>query len=278
MSRRFAESPEFNRLLRGDESASLTRLAFELARDAYPRLETQSYLDRIESLAARVRERCPEGAGVRHLIGQVNWVLFVEEGYKGNVADYDDPRNSYLNEVIDRRLGIPITLSVLYMAIAEAIGLELAGVNLPAHFMVRVGSGDTTRFIDPYHGGELLDREGCHRRLESITGSRVELTEDQFARCPTSAIVARMLHNLKSTYLRQMRFTEALPVLHRLAALEPRDGAELRDLGLCAIRAERPGEAVEALETYLALEPKGPGRREIQELLEVARSALARWN
>ena len=161
----FAESPEFQRLLRGDPEADLVRIALEIARDAYPELDPEPYIARIEDLAARARDRCASVDRPRQVLGQINWVLFVEEGFHGNTDNYHDPRNSYLNEVIDLKTGIPITLSLLYWRLAERLGLSVAGVNLPAHFMLRVGRDDAAVFVDPFHGGAVLDRDGCRKQV-----------------------------------------------------------------------------------------------------------------
>ncbi|HZW32629.1 MAG TPA: transglutaminase family protein, partial [Isosphaeraceae bacterium] len=121
----FADSPEFQRLVTGAKPVHLARIALEIAQDAYPDLDLDAYLHRIGELTERVRTRCAPTAKVRDVLGQINWVLFVEEEMRGNREDYYDPRNSYLNEVLDRRLGIPISLSVLYWAVAEPLGLSM---------------------------------------------------------------------------------------------------------------------------------------------------------
>ncbi|HEX8200354.1 MAG TPA: transglutaminase-like domain-containing protein, partial [Isosphaeraceae bacterium] len=252
----FADSPEFQRLLRGDERADLTRIALEIAADAYPGLEAGSVLGAIDGLAGRVRQRVPAAAGTRQVVGQINWVLFVEEGFQGNVDDYYDPRNSYLNEVLGRKTGIPISLSVLYLALAERVGLPMAGVNLPAHFVVRAGQGTETVFVDPFHAGALLDRAGCQRRVAEVSGRTEPLTEAELAPCPTGVIVTRMLRNLKATYLQRQDFAAAVPVQRRLVALLEDDPLERRDLGVVCLHAGRPGEALDHLPAYLAAFPQ----------------------
>src|SRR5262249_18974139 len=166
-----------------------------------------------EDLSARVRGRCASDAPPRQVLGHINWVLYVEEGFRGNTDDYYDPRNSYLNEVLDRRKGIPISLSVLYLAMADRVGLPMAGVNLPAHFVVRTLRGDTTYFVDPFHSGVVLDRLGCKRRVSELASRPVDLSDDELAPCPAPALVARMLRNLKAIYLRADDYPAALPVL-----------------------------------------------------------------
>lgn len=277
MGKPFEASPEFRRLLAGDDHADLTRLALELAGDAYPGLDARHYLARIEALAGRIRDRCPDGLRARQILGQINWVLFVEEEYTGNSDDYYDPRNSYLNEVIDRKTGIPISLSVLYLALADRLGLAMAGVNLPAHFILRLR--DSPTFVDPFHGGKLLDREGCARRVAEVTGQDVdELADAVLAPCSTRVIVARMLRNLKATYLQRQDFHEALPVLRRLVALERDDPAERRDLGIVCMHTDRPGEAIDHLETYLDEAPKAEDAETVRAILQTAWREQARRN
>ncbi len=274
----FAESPEFQRLLRHDPRADLVRITLEIARDAYPGLDLDHYLAKIEALAVRVRDRCQAGAKPRSLLGQINWVLFVEEGFQGNVDDYGDPRNSYLNEVIDRKVGIPITLSVLYASLAARVGLEMAGVNLPAHFMLRAGSGDATIFVDPYHAGALLDRKGCEQRISQMVGQPVALSDLQLAPCGPDMVVARMLRNLKAIYLEQHAYPAALPVLQRLAALNPGDPHEQRDLGMLCLQLDRPAEAIKPLQAYLDTRPPALDADAVLPLLRAAQRNMALRN
>jgi regulator of sirC expression with transglutaminase-like and TPR domain len=274
----FAESPEFRRLLRRESRSDLVRITLEIARDAYPDLDIDHYLGKIEALADRVRDRCPAGAKPRSVLGQINWVLYVEEGYRGNAEDYYDPRNSYLNRVIDRKTGIPITLSVLYATIAARAGLVLEGVNLPAHFLLRLGGGDDTIFVDPFHSGALLDREGCERRISEMVGQPVALSELQLAPCGPDLVVSRMLRNLKAIYLGRHDYAEALPVLRRLAALNPGDPHEQRDLGMLCLQLDRPAEAIDPLQAYLDARPQAQEADVVRPLLRAARRETALRN
>jgi regulator of sirC expression with transglutaminase-like and TPR domain len=274
----FADSPEFRRLAGGEAPVDLARIALEIAADAYPALDIEAYLARIAGLAERVRPRYRRGASTRDILGQINWVLFVEEELRGNESEYYDPRNSYLNEVLDRRLGIPISLSVLYRAVAEPLGLSLAGANLPAHFMLRVDDGDQTWFVDPFRSGAVMSREACGRRLSEILQQPVDLTDEMVAPCPVATVVTRMLRNLKAIHLRDEDLPSLLPVQRRLAALNPIDADEVRDLGVLCLRAERPGEAVDPLRSFLAAAPTDARAPEISALLDAARRRLAEWN
>ena len=274
----FAGSPEFERLLRRDARPDLTRIALEIARDAYPDLEPGPYLERIEALAARVRDRAPAAAKAGQVLGQINWVLFVEEGFQGNTEDYYDPKNSYLNQVIEHKTGIPISLSVLYRAVAHRLGLEMEGVNLPAHFMLRVGRGDETIFVDPFHAGALLDRQGCERRVAELVGRPVVLSDLELAPCGLDLVVTRMLRNLKAIYLRGHDFSTVLPVQRRLAALNPDDPLEQRDLGMLCLQLDRPAEAIAPLQSLLDARPEPEDADAIRALLRAARREVATWN
>jgi regulator of sirC expression with transglutaminase-like and TPR domain len=276
----FAQSPEFQRLLGPStgRAPDLARIALEIAVDAYPGLDVAENLARVDALADRVRERCTDLARPRQVLGQINWVLFVEEAFHGNTGDYYDPRNSYLNEVLDRKTGIPISLSILYWRVAERLRLEMDGVNLPAHFLLRVGQGAETIFVDPFHSGTLLDRDGCSRRVAEQLGHPVVLDEVQFAPCPRSVVVARMLRNLKAIYLENDDFPAALPVQRRLAALSAENPDEQRDLGMVCLHVDRPAEAVAPLESYLDARPDAHDAHDLRALLRAARREAARWN
>jgi regulator of sirC expression with transglutaminase-like and TPR domain len=275
---RFSGSPEFQRLITGGGPVHLARIALEIAQDAYPELDLDFYLQRIAELTERVRARCAPGAKVRDVLGQINWVLFVEEELRGNREDYYDPRNSYLNEVLDRRLGIPISLSVLYWAVAEPLGLLVAGVNLPAHFMLRVHDGERFWLVDPFHGGDVLDRSSCERRLAGILHHPVALLDSTLAACSIPVLVTRMLRNLKAIYVGREDVLSALPVQRRLAALNQQDADELRDLAMFCIQADRPGEALDPLQAYLDTVPPFAQAPQIRALYDVVRSRLAQWN
>ncbi len=274
----FPDSPEFERLVAGEGNVHLARIALEIARDAYPDLDVDVYLERVQELAERIRARCRPGAKARDIIGQINWVLFVEEEIRANHEDYYDHRNSYLNEVLDRRLGIPISLSVLYWAVAEPLGLLMAGANLPVHFMLRLEDGDRTWFVDPFHAGAVYGRDDCERKLGEIAGRPVVVTDSSVAPCSTQVVVTRMLRNLKSIYGNSKDLASLLPVQRRLTALNPHESAEQRDLAIVCAQTDRLGEAIDPLEAYLKADPPAEEGRELAALLESIRRQLARWN
>jgi regulator of sirC expression with transglutaminase-like and TPR domain len=271
----FARDEEFRRLIRGEKDVDLVRVNLEVARDAYPDLDEAQILCRIDAIADRVRERCSPDGGTRYMIGQINWVLFVEEGFRGNVDNYYDPRNSYLNEVLDRKLGLPITLSILYARVADRAGLALGCVNLPMHFALKVLGREEPLIVDPFHEGRVLDRPGCERFLSDLTGRAVQLGSEDLDSCDPSATVARMLRNLKAVYLERQDFGSALPVVRRLAALRRDDLQEQRDWGMICLQADRPGEALDPLGRYVEAMPQAPDVEAVRSLLKSARREIA---
>ena len=274
----FAQDAEFRKLLDGEPTVDLAAVNLEVARDAYPGLDIADYLGRIEALASRVDERCPVGSRESHVIGQINWVLFVEEEYRGNSEDYYDPRNSYLNELIDRKLGIPISLSVLYQGVASRVGLGMAGVNLPAHFLLRATGTPAPLLVDPFHAGRTLDLDACERFVSQLVGRPYRLRAEEVAPCDPSITASRMLRNLKSIYLQRQDFSSALPVCRRRAALNPGDLDEVRDWGTVSLRADHPGESLGPLGRYVDERPDAEDSETIRALLRVARREVAQRN
>jgi regulator of sirC expression with transglutaminase-like and TPR domain len=274
----FSESPEFQKLLSGEARPGLDRIALEIARDAYPELDLEHYMGKIERLAERVRARFEPESKPRTILGQINWALFVEEGFEGNRDNYFDPRNSYLNDVFERKKGIPISLSILYASLAKRLGLVVHGVNLPAHFMLRLGDSPEPLFIDPFHSGELLNHRGCEHRLSELTRHPVKLSDEQIAPCSTRVVVSRMLRNLKAIYLGAHDFLRALPVQRRLAAVAATEPVEQRDLGMICLQADRPGQAIDPLQAYLAAQPDAEDAKAVTALLKTAKREVAQWN
>lgn len=274
----FARDDEFRRLIQGDEDVDLVRVNLEIARDAFEEVDEADILERIEALAYRVRDRCSPGAGARSVIGQINWVMFVEEGFRGNTQDYFDPSNSYLNEVIGRKLGLPISLSVLYRDVARRVGLGLGCVNLPMHFALKISGRDEPLFVDPFHEGRLLDLAECERFLGDLAGREVRLSAEECSSCPASVTVARMLRNLKAIYLERKDFAAALPVVRRLAALRRDDLLEQRDWGMISLQADRPGEAIGPLARYVEARPGAPDAKAVRSALRSAAREVAMRN
>ena len=188
----------------------LAELALHLARDEYPDLDIPVYLSRLDALADAVRPRL-----VGSLVGRVEAFaafLFDDHGFAGNTAEYYDPRNSYLNDVLDRRTGLPITLSLVAVAVGERAGLTVHGVGLPGHFVARAVDGSDGVLFDPFHGGQILDAAAASELVEGVTGEPFVLTPAAVRPAPPGAVAARLLTNLKGVYLRTADYRRAARV------------------------------------------------------------------
>jgi regulator of sirC expression with transglutaminase-like and TPR domain len=242
---------------------SLAPAALLIARIEYPRLDVEAYLGKLDALGERARQavqrRVERTADNSRLacIKAVNEFLFDELHFVGNREKYEDPRNSCLNEVLDRRTGIPITLCVVYMEVARRAGLHIDGVNFPGHFLVRcpeVGSrGSGGLIIDPFHGGALLSEHDCRLLLQRQVGSEVAFSKSLLAPTTRMQILVRMLINLKRIYVHMRSFRQARDVTELLLAMTPSALSELRDRGLLAYHLNDVTGALRDLQTYLKL-------------------------
>jgi regulator of sirC expression with transglutaminase-like and TPR domain len=249
----------------------LAQAALLIACEEYPDLDVPRYLRRLDGLgravAARVDDRRDESA-VRGL----NSLLFDEEGFRGNVEDYYDPRNSFLNDVLDRRTGIPITLSTIYIEVGRRARLPVDGIGLPGHFIVRVG----TTLVDPFHGGVILSEDDCQKRLDRIYGGRVKLDDTMLAPCERKTILARTLRNLKSIYTKAEDFTRALNVVELLLRVEPESLEDMRDRGMLHAALDCYALAASELEEYLRRSGNAPGNDQVRQKAAALRVSASR--
>ena len=260
------------------DARSLAEGAFWIAAEAYPGLEVQHWLDRLDALGLRAGERLTAEMDVDRAAATLARFLFEEEGFRGNPEDYYDPRNSFLNDVLDRRFGIPITLSVVYIAVAAGAGLEAAGVGLPGHFVVRAERRGRHRLLDPFHGGELLDQAGCEALVARVRPGGGPLDPRWLAPVNTRQIFVRMLSNLKAVYAALGNWARALAAVERILLLVPDALAELRDRGMLHARLGQGGAAVRDWETYLQRAPEAPDAGQVKDRLRALRQALASLN
>ena len=252
---------------RPEDKIDLGRAALTIALSNYPNLDIAQYLGRIDQLAVEAATHSGAEADVYRAVAALNYVLFSQHGYRGNAGDYYDPRNSFLNEVIERKIGIPITLSVLYLEVAQRIGLALDGVNFPGHFLVKHESDGVEIFIDPFHGGELKSREDLSAMLDRLNGAKVTFRSEFLATAGKKQILKRMLGNLKAIYSREGDFGQALSVFDRSIILDPVAAEEVRDRGLVYLELESFTQAREDFETYLKLAPDARDASAIREQL-----------
>jgi regulator of sirC expression with transglutaminase-like and TPR domain len=244
----------------GDE---LAPAALVIARVEYPSLDPDPYLARLDRMGEQAASRLRELAGVPtgDSLHAFNEYLYDELGFTGNRDHYDDPRNNFLNEVIDRRTGIPISLAVIYLEIARRAGLRVDGVNFPGHFLLRVrevpsAEGNEVVIIDPFHGGALLSEFDCRHLLRQHVGDEAAFDHTLLAPATRHDIVVRMLVNLKRLYVRMRSFPQARLISSLLLTVDPSAISELRDRGLLAYHLQDFAAALRDLEEYLRLAPQ----------------------
>ncbi|MEN9203000.1 MAG: tetratricopeptide repeat protein [Thermostichus sp. DG_1_6_bins_120] len=230
----------------------LGRASLWIAQEAYPDLDVEEYWAALDEMAAEVRERLPPERYPLRILKILNHYLFEDLGFRGNREDYYDPRNSFLNEVIDRRLGIPITLSLLYLELARRLDFPMAGVGMPGHFLVRPLFEGSEIWVDPFHKGEILFPEDCQERLTQIYGPGIRLQEQYLAPTSSRMILVRLLNNLKHIYLRRGELEPALAAVERILLLIPEDLGQLRDRGLLYYQLGHWPQAQQDLKYYLA--------------------------
>ena len=271
---------------RDDAKIDLARCCLLIAEDAYPGLDVEHYMAELERLALRLRADLSQTADVEERVMALNQFLFDELGYRGNVDEYYDPRNSYLNEVMERKTGIPITLAILYMELGRRIGLPLEGVSFPGHFLVRLRLRGRMLVLDPFGGGAPQSEAELYERLKRVipegsTGGVPvgELPLDQFLEPATHRqVLARVLRNLKGIYRDSDKPERLLEVLNRILVLNPQARAELRDRGLLYQRMEAYRAAYQDLSEYLEREPDAAEFDEIRARVMDLRTLCGRLN
>jgi regulator of sirC expression with transglutaminase-like and TPR domain len=272
-------------LAQADTRIELARACLMIARDAYPELDMAHYVGQIERFGLRLRALAAE-RGVEEKVIALNEFMFGELGFQANVDAYYDPRNSYLNEVIDRRTGIPISLSIVYMELGRRIGLPLEGVSFPGHFLVRLRLRGGMLVLDPFAGGAPQSEDDLRERLERVVpkgttgGIPLELLPlEQFLE-PAShrQIIARVLRNLKSIYRDADEPAQLLGVLNRILVVSPDASTELRDRGLLYRRLECWQPALADLSAYVEREPEAPDGEDMRLQLLALRAQCARMN
>lgn len=259
-----------------DAPLDVAELALQLARDEYPDLDVEAYLGEIDALAHEAR-RLVRGDLDGRVAGLCRY-LFHEMGFRGNIKDYYDPRNSYLNQVLERRTGIPIALSAVLIAVGRRVGLNVVGIGLPGHFVVKVLGDAQEIFVDPFHGGRRITPDDCAILVQQITGEDFSPAPENLRPMPLAFIAQRMLNNLKGIYLQKDDFVRSVRIMERLRQLSPGDVIQRRDLGVCYLRLEQPGKAIDHLSAYVTSLPDAEDAKTVGELLKQARRLVAGLN
>lgn len=281
-----AEVDAFVALAQRPGEDDLAEAALALARLEYPALREGETLAQLQLLVERTAAFVQASAAPGDVLGHVQHLgqfLFDTEGFSGNLGDYDDPRNSFLNDVLARRTGIPITLSIIYMHVGRRVGLWLEGINFPGHFLVRckglLGDAAPTEdiILDPFHGGIVLTQRDCARLLTRYAGEGARFDRALLAPAFKTQILVRMLVNLKRAYAKLRSFGRARDVSGLVLALDPTSLTELRDRGLLSYQMGHYGAALADLERYLALTARHARRDDDDEDSDVKEEFEAVW-
>ena len=253
-----------------EEELDLAEAALLIAQEEHPEIDVASYLRRLDGLAAAVRARLPESPAPVEIIQGLNTQLFREEGLTGNENEYYDPRNSFLNEVLDRKRGIPIALSVIYLEVGRRLGLPLVGVGFPGHFLVKYSGADGDVVLDPFSGGGTLTQAELAQRLRRMYGDAnpfLAQIPQLLAPASKKEILVRMLRNLKGIYLQQNDFTRALAAIDRIVLVAPDLAVEVRDRGAVHQRLGHLQAAVQDFRSYLHMAPNAEDADAIRALI-----------
>jgi regulator of sirC expression with transglutaminase-like and TPR domain len=268
---------EFVRLA-AREPIPLAHGALLIAKEEYPELDVSQYLDHLAALG-RVAERAMRAGGdTVERVELLSDFLFAQTGFAANRDNYGDPRNSFLNEVLERRLGIPITLSVVYLEVGRRAGLQLFGVSFPSHFLVKAVDERGELIIDPFNGGAILGIDDIRDRLKEIYGRPVELQPALLKAVGARQILARMLRNLKNIYQSGADWPRALAALDRILVLEPRSAEEILERATIYERLECFGAALEDLQSFLTQAPDHPAADAAREAAVRLARQVARIN
>lgn len=268
---------------RPDAEIDLFGTCLLIAAEEYPQLDRQYYFDTLDRFAAFALHPLPGDPTVYDQLDSIRSVLFERAELQGNNGNYYDPRNSFVNEVLDRKLGIPITLAVIYKEVARRMGLEMHGIGMPGHFLLATGDDDDEIFIDPYHGGGLLSRREClslaARGRESSNGDSMVASSRLLPRFGNRATLRRLLTNLKLTYVKQRDYKRSLAAAERIQLLDPKNWHNLSDLARLQAETGDYSRAVESLSQFLDRAPDGTDTRRAQDALnqlkELARKQSA---
>ena len=261
-----------------DSAIPLAEAALLMACEEYPQLEVSPYLDQLDHMAVMAQENLRVDDSPIQTVEKINTLLFETLGFRGNTDDYYDPRNSFFNDVLDRRVGIPITLSAVYLEVARRLKFPIVGVGMPGHFLVKFANRDDEFFLDPFNRGEILTREDCQLKLHEMYGDSLEFHDRLLGRVTNRQILARMLNNLKLIYLKAQAFDKGLAIVDMMLVTNPDDCEQFRDRGLLRLQLRQFEPARKDLTQYLTNCPAAHDREEIESHLKELKRIQAMMN
>ena len=264
--------------LRGEPGITLDVAALEMASIERPGLDVSFYVDVLDRVAAELAAHLPSPCGGFEFIQIANSYLFEEQAFRGNDSEYYDPRNSCLNEVLDRKQGIPITLSVVYMEVARRLGRPVFGIGLPGHFVVEYDDGAFSAYVDPFHAGKLLREDECLELAREITGVDFSSEKTVLERVSVRYILARMLNNMRSAYFRLEQYRKGIAVLDLLIEAFADNGEYYKARGVARLKIRELSAAKRDFEKYLEHSPQADDRAAVKKQLEAIHRWLGRLN
>lgn len=269
---------DFARLVQKDGPLDLARAALLVAAEADPRLDVDGQLHTLDSWASTLRQRLEPGWNNLQKLARLRSFVFEELGFRGDAKDYFSPNNSLLHQVMERRLGVPLTLSIIFMELGWRVGMPFEGVGFPGHFLVRLTGEPRDLLLDPFNYGRTMQEEDCRLLLAEVTGGRLEFDDRLIASVSTRDMIARLLLNLKAAYLKANEDEGALAAVDRLLLLRPDDLDEVRDRGLLLFRLRRYGAALDGLGEYLRARPNAADRESVEAHVATLRQIVASLN
>ena len=256
-----------------DDEIDLAQAAFLIAAMEYPGLDLDHQFGLLDTMSSGVSGRLDASRDPLFCVNTLSEYLFDEMGFQGNLDDYYDPRNSFLNEVLSRRLGIPITLSLVCIEVGKRLDIPLLGVSMPGHFLLR-HKEEEDLFIDPFNKGILLSEQECAQRLQEVTQANVPWDSRYLAPVSSRDFVARILRNLKNIYMQREDHGRAIMTIDRLIVLQPEATQERRDRGIVRYNSGLHEEALEDLTVYLDSDPVGGDVEVVEQLVRHLRDLL----
>jgi regulator of sirC expression with transglutaminase-like and TPR domain len=270
---------DFERMVKLPESSiELARAALLVAAESDPGVDIDARLHLLDSWTDELRARLEPGWNNLQKLARLRAFVFDHLKFRGDHRDYYDPRNSLLHEVMERRLGIPLTLSIVFMELGWRIGIPFEGVGFPGHFLVRLTGEPGELLLDPFRRGMMVTRDECRQMLAGLSSGRMEFRDSLLDAISKRDMLARLLLNLKGAYLRANQDEPALAAVDRLLLIHPEDADEVRDRGLLLLRLMRYPEALAALRAYLAARPDATDRERIEMHVADIRDRITRLN
>lgn len=270
---------QYESLLRGhDGDVDLARAALLISGEVYPDIDVQNYVNTLDSMATDIHVSTAARSSPRELAAAISDYLFLRRGFAGNEDDYYDPRNSYLSQVMDRHLGIPITLSLVFMEVGRRLGLPAEGIGLPGHFIVRIDGEGEGLYVDAFHKGRLMTGRECLQAVQAMFKGRLNLRLEHLLPYSNRQILTRLLGNLKINYMRQSQLRRALGSMDLMVLTEPSVATNYKERAGMLAQSGRHTLAAADLTKYLELAPQANDAADIQRQIRALWYTVAQAN